>query len=121
MPSKILSVERMKSGDVVISVAYPSGTSHAFTLSGPDAAALSNELFDATHPTPVVDVRAEIASLRRDQQQIVTALQEIARKAKKLDMIEVSTPITIHGDSVMTKAAADLLTAMAVHKGVEPC
>jgi hypothetical protein len=121
MPSKILSVERVKCGDVIISVAYPSGTSHAFTLTGPDAAALSTALFDATHPTPAVDVRAELAGLRRDQQQIVTALQEVARKAAKFDLIEISAPITIHGGNVIAKSLADELKSMQVHKGVEPC
>lgn len=51
--------------------------------------------------------RAEISSLRRDQQQILTALQEVARKTVKLDQLLAPQPMIHIGADISVNAAAE--------------
>lgn len=122
MAAIIKAVQRTRNGEIVFAyIDDTSGIMRGVTLTTTNASSLATQLLDAVAGEEEDSIRDEIAALRRDHQQLLAALQEVARKAAKLDMIEISAPVTIHGDHVIAKSLADQLKSLAVHNGVQPC
>jgi hypothetical protein len=105
----IKAVQRTPKGEIALAyISVSSGMMRAISLTEADATSLAAQLLDAVSGKENLGLRAEIAKLRRDQQQILTALQEVARKVARHEQLVVTTSITVE------PSATDLEQALSV-------